>query len=122
MAILKKKNGLTAMKRQQDRYFCIIVLLIFCALIRVPFIKNEISLKKLNSNTYDLEDSGSTPLWGYSIGNNDDPLVAISSDGNYIVAGRYGKENEDYDAWLFKLDKDGNLIWEKKPNKYNFLL
>lgn len=49
-------------------------------------------------------------------GPKDDYAHAIrkTRDGGYIVAGStssFGSGNED--AWVFKLDKDGNLVWEK---------
>ena len=49
-------------------------------------------------------------------GPKDDYAHAIrkTRDGGYIVAGStssFGSGKED--AWVFKLDKDGNLVWEK---------
>ena len=37
------------------------------------------------------------------------------NDGNYIVAGETkSKESTNYNKWIFKLDQNGKLIWEKK--------
>ncbi len=41
--------------------------------------------------------------------------IIETSDDNYFVSGDYSVtgNNDDYDIFLAKLDKDGNLLWEK---------
>ncbi len=63
-----------------------------------------------------LDDSGQIQWQKAYGGPKDDYAHAIQKtwDGGYIVAGStssFGSGNED--AWVFKLDKDGNLVWEK---------
>jgi len=37
-----------------------------------------------------------------------------TKDGNYIVVGYVLSENNDrFDSWIIKLDKEGNIVWEK---------
>lgn len=58
--------------------------------------------------------------WNRSFGGNSDDsawCIQQTSDGGYIVAGTtasYGKGAEGYpDAWLIKVDKSGNMQWNK---------
>nr|WP_255678998.1 hypothetical protein [Methanosarcina sp. DH1] len=58
--------------------------------------------------------------WNRSFGGNGDDsawCIQQTSDGGYIVAGTtasYGKDTEGYpDAWLIKVDKSGNMQWNK---------
>ena len=39
--------------------------------------------------------------------------VRRTSDGGYIIAGETNSFGENSDAWVMKLDKDGNIIWQK---------
>lgn len=39
--------------------------------------------------------------------------VRQTSDGGYIIAGETNSFGENGDAWVMKLDKDGNVIWQK---------
>ncbi|PAV11078.1 hypothetical protein ASJ81_11400 [Methanosarcina spelaei] len=58
--------------------------------------------------------------WNRSFGGNGEDsawCIQQTSDGGYIVAGStasYGKGTEGYpDAWLIKVDKSGNMQWNK---------
>ncbi len=62
--------------------------------------------------------------WNRSFGGDGKDIsrcVQQTSDGGYIVAGTtipYGKELEGYhDAWLIKVDKNGNIQWNKTFEK-----
>jgi hypothetical protein len=56
-------------------------------------------------------------LWEKKFGGADNKAqansVQICSDGGFILAGRSSSSNNS-DAYLFKTDKNGNLLWEKK--------
>ena len=43
--------------------------------------------------------------------------VQICDDGGFILAGSSGSLNDASDAYLFKTDNNGNLLWEKKFGK-----
>jgi hypothetical protein len=36
------------------------------------------------------------------------------NDGGYAIAGTYSQSSNNKDVWLFKVDADGNLVWEQK--------
>jgi hypothetical protein len=62
--------------------------------------------------------------WNRSFGGDGKDIsrcVQQTSDGGYIVAGTtipYGKELEGYhDAWLIKVDRNGNIQWNKTFEK-----
>jgi hypothetical protein len=62
-------------------------------------------------------------LWKKNFGGtNDDAATTINAtaDGGYLIGGNTAsndgdiKDNKgDFDAWLFKIDKNGNLLWSK---------
>jgi hypothetical protein len=39
--------------------------------------------------------------------------VTETSDGDFLVTGRIMQEDGDWDVWLTKIDRSGNVIWEK---------
>ncbi len=64
-------------------------------------------------------DSNGNVIWEKKFGgSNWDNANAIqqTSDGGYIFAGTYTNESDNLDvqAWIVKLDANGNVIWEKK--------
>ncbi len=80
----------------------------------------NISFKSETSNGAAAE---SRIIWQKVLGGTDvDEARSIqeTSDGGYIVAGYTWSNDEDvignhgnYDAWVVKLDRDGNVIWKK---------
>ena len=62
-------------------------------------------------------------IWQKALGGSDRDLTSsmtITSDGGYLIAGSTGSNDGDvngnhgdYDAWIFKLDASGNLLWQK---------
>jgi hypothetical protein len=62
-------------------------------------------------------------LWSRTYGGSDDeyvPIVLATVDGGYALAGAtksvdgdVTSNHGDGDAWLLKLDQDGNLLWQK---------
>ncbi len=46
--------------------------------------------------------------------------VQQTSDGGYIAAGHKAPKNSDFDAWLVKLDKHGNLQWDKTYDRIKY--
>jgi hypothetical protein len=48
-------------------------------------------------------------------GSNTGDSVQQTPDGGFIVAGNtaHGPGEEDWDAWLFRTDADGNLMWQR---------
>ena len=38
----------------------------------------------------------------------------LTSDGNYILVGNSLGDNGEYFAWLYKVDTQGNILWDKK--------
>lgn len=62
-------------------------------------------------------DSAGAIVWQKALGgtNDDDARsVQVTPDGNYVVAGMYKVSGQYVDAWLFKLDKNGKVLWQKK--------
>ncbi len=63
-----------------------------------------------------LDENGNT-IWQKTyggIGNDDLSAIQQTGDGGYIVVGNtrsFGVSNGD--AWVFKLDENGNVIWQK---------
>ncbi len=72
-----------------------------------------------------IDDTGKI-LWENSFGspgNDDNNSVTLTTDGGYIVGGsvyysggnvttpHYG-HNDEYDIWVFKLARDGRLVWQ----------
>ena len=58
--------------------------------------------------------------WSKLIGGaNDDRLYSViaTKDGNYLVTGATQIAGKNYDAWVIKLSKSGNVLWEKKYGK-----
>jgi hypothetical protein len=73
-----------------------------------------------------INDTGKL-LWENSFGgpgDEDNNTVTLAADGGYIIGGsayysggdiktpHYG-HNDEYDIWVFKLSRDGSLVWEK---------
>jgi hypothetical protein len=66
-------------------------------------------------------DSNGNKIWDKTFGGKfSDEATSIiqTKDGGFIVAGEIGYTsyrdfNSDFDAWIIKLDKDGNKIWDK---------
>ena len=66
-------------------------------------------------------DSGGNPLWQKTYGGvtfDCAESIQQTTDGGYIVAGRTGSLTgyfgaSDSDAWVLKLDADGNPLWQK---------
>jgi len=73
-----------------------------------------------------IDDTGKL-LWENSFGspgNDDNNTVTLTTDGGYIIGGsvyysggnvtapHYG-HNDEYDIWVFKLARDGSLVWNK---------
>jgi hypothetical protein len=46
---------------------------------------------------------------GYDMGNS----IQVTPDGGYIITGKYYDTNKLTEVWLLKIDKDGNILWEK---------
>jgi len=63
-----------------------------------------------------LDEKGDT-LWTKVIGSYATDEVynlTQTDDDGFVFVGRTNSQGEgNYDVWLFKLDKDGNLLWEK---------
>jgi hypothetical protein len=63
-----------------------------------------------------LDNNGDT-LWTRSVGTNAwDFLnkIIVTDDSGFIAVGKsYGTATFDSDAWLIKLDKNGNVLWSK---------
>ena len=38
----------------------------------------------------------------------------LTSDGNYVLVGNSLGDDGDYFAWLYKVDTQGNILWDKK--------
>ncbi len=61
-------------------------------------------------------DSDGNELWNSTYGGGGQDIaqsIIQSNDGNYIVVGFSNSYTESIDAWLFKIDENGNLIWNK---------
>ena len=64
-------------------------------------------------------DSGGNMLWKRSFGgkgHNYGDGIRQTDDGGFIIIGSswIPDESNDYDMWLIKVDKDGDLMWDKK--------
>jgi hypothetical protein len=96
-----------------------------------------------NSNDFDVSGlHGGTDAWVIKIdgngniiwqktlgGSKDDGLnsIAASSDGGYVLAGATSSNDGDvtgshdgFDAWVVKIDRSGNIIWQKTPGGSQF--
>ena len=87
---------------------------------------NDVDIKN-NKGSYDFWvikiSSNGTLIWEQSFGGSEiDEAKAISAshDGNFIVIGDTRSSDGDIninngaaDIWMFKISKEGNLIWEK---------
>jgi len=62
-------------------------------------------------------DSIGNIIWEKAYGGNDDDLaysLVQTTDGGYAIAGSTDSKGEgELDIWFFKLDEQGNLLWEK---------
>jgi hypothetical protein len=65
-----------------------------------------------------LDGSGNI-LWQKAYGGDEDDRwswINPTSDGGYVVSGgssSFRRGGEGHDAWIFKLDADGNIAWQK---------
>ena len=76
-----------------------------------------------------LDENGNL-AWQVPLGGSDYDYaysVQQTSDGGYIVAGQARSSDKDvsrnhggYDAWVVKLDKNGNIVWEKAFGGTNY--
>jgi len=75
--------------------------------------------------TVKINDTGKI-IWENSFGSSydeDQNSIALASDGGYLIGGSsYGKggnitvhygHNDEYDIWVYKLARDGTLLWQK---------
>lgn len=57
-------------------------------------------------------------IWSKQIGDSGGDLahkIIATSDGNYVIAGgTYSSSRQDAQAWIVKIDGDGNELWNKK--------
>lgn len=68
-------------------------------------------------------DGNGHELWNQRLGTEAEDLaagVATDRDGNvYVVGGTqgalFGPNNLQFDAWIAKFDKDGNVLWTRQP-------
>lgn len=64
-----------------------------------------------------LIDQNGNTIWNKSLVSNittDAQSVIEVKDGGYVITGyRDISENGNFDAWVAKVDKEGNLLWEK---------
>lgn len=62
--------------------------------------------------------------WEGTFGGSDyDEIFSIqqTNDGGYIAVGDYTDvDNEIYQAWVFKLDSNGNLVWDNYFGEYDY--
>ena len=61
-------------------------------------------------------DKNGKKLWEHSYGGRyDDEAFAVTAapDGGYVIAGRTKTRRNGYDLYLIKVDKNGNLVWER---------
>jgi Secretion system C-terminal sorting domain len=68
-------------------------------------------------------DKNGKQIWKKSFGGADDDVATTinqTADGGYLIGGETASNNGDvkenkgkFDAWLFKIDKNGTLLWEK---------
>lgn len=89
------------MKNKKILHLLILLFLfiIYCLIPSVVSAKPEMI-------TWEKTDGGSEDDWASSINQ--------TSDGGYIIAGEtYSKGIGKEDAWIMKLDNQGNLLWEK---------
>lgn len=71
-------------------------------------------------------DSHGNQLWSKTFGGEKgDEVVSLqqTSDMGYIAAGRSKSIGDDWDAWLFKVDAEGDQQWSKKfgGNKHDYV-
>lgn len=70
--------------------------------------ENDIYVLKINED--------GNVVWGKQYGGSGAELgykIKEISDGNFIIVGASGSDRANYDCVLFKIDGDGNIIWEK---------
>ncbi|WP_445722836.1 hypothetical protein [Flavobacterium sp.] len=73
------------------------------------------------SENYNLE---WIKLYGIYYGGDDSfDVIKPSTSNGYSIIGSYGGENrfDDNSKWILKLDQAGNMIWEKKETRNDFI-
>ena len=61
-------------------------------------------------------DSNGNVLWQKTYGGGADDYaysIDVTSDGGYVVAGKTNSFGTGSDAWVLKLDSNGNVLWQK---------
>lgn len=96
----------------------------------------DISQPPINSSNFNSDcwiiklDSAGNKLWDKRFGGNDDDLAyVVKEDYSGFIIGGYTKSQAGFDVtdssfgthdyWVFKLDQNGNKIWDKRFGAYN---
>ncbi len=70
------------------------------------------------NNVYVLKlDKDGNLIWQKTYGGSDNDWarsIQETKDGGYIIAGITGSISAGFNAYILKIDKDGNLVWDKK--------
>lgn len=73
-----------------------------------------IKTDSVGKHKWSMPFGGSQNDWAYA--------VEVTADSGYFVAGYSNSFNppNGYDAWYFKVDKNGNLVWQKTISGYDW--